>query len=307
MILSVTLNPSVDRILYIDRLSPFDTNRVQKHETDAGGKGVNVARVVSELGCEAVASGFLGGGTGAFVRSVLSREGVRSEFIEIDGDTRLNIAVEDGSGKPPTTFNETGPNISDEDQQALLSRIAELGKSADYVAMGGSLPPGVEQNAFARILSIVGGNKCIVDADGEALRLAIQARPFLVKPNESEAERLLNGRIDSLDEGLAAAGEIRKMGAEIAIVSMGEAGAAMSSPEGDYVGTSPKVKPVSTIGSGDSLIGGFLFALTNGMSLAECLKWGMAAGAATATTGGAEICKKPQVLALLEKSAVERR
>jgi 1-phosphofructokinase len=305
VILSVTLNPSVDRALFIERLAPGDTNRVLRTETDAGGKGINVARVAAELGAETLCLGLLGGPTGRFIRHVLDAEGVGHDFTRIEGETRLNISVETADGSAPTTFNELGPSISPKEYQSVQNSITERAASARFVSMGGSLPPGIPADAFASIAKMTAG-KAIVDADGESMRLALGERPFLVKPNRHEAERLLGTTIASRDDAMGAAEQLRARGAIIAIISLGGEGAVMATSEGNFSARPPRVDVVSTIGSGDSLIGGFLYALERGMQPDDCLRWGVAAGAATATTSGAEICRKPLVEELLGQVVVER-
>lgn len=299
MILSVTLNPSVDRTLFVETLKVADTNRVLKTETDAGGKGINVARVAAELGVDVLATGFLAGKPGLFVKHVLDEESVPHSFIEVPGETRLNILVENTEG-PPTTFNERGPVISKQSWTELLAAIGSRIGGFNYVAMGGSIPPGLGAEAFGEILSAV-DKPCVVDADGEAMRIALDRKPFMVKPNRQEAKRLLGVTIDDVDQALSAARELRNRGVTVAIVSLGKDGAVMSSDQGDCVAEPPRVEAVSSVGAGDSLIGGFLYGLEKRMSHEDCLRWGVAAGAATATTGASEICKRPKVEELLPR------
>lgn len=305
MILSVTLNPSVDRTVFVERMVKGDTNRILRSETDAGGKGINVARVAAELGSDTVATGFIGGDAGTFILNVLKRENVQSDFVEISGDTRLNFIVEDETGGPPTTFNEPGPRISEKDLSALISAVKQHAANASYIAMGGSLPPGVDTSIFKEIMQTV-RKPCAVDSDTDALRVALDAHPLLVKPNASEAERLLGISIRSERDAVEAAEDLRRLGAEIAIISMGEKGAAMVSGEGKFAAHTSNVKSVSTIGSGDSLIGGFLHGLEQNFPHDECLKLGAAAGAATAMTNGSEICRKSSVEKMLAATEVRK-
>ena len=147
MILTVTLNPCIDQTVFVDGLKLHDSNRVVRFETDAGGKGVNLSRVVAELGGESIATGLLGGGPGAFVRKVLDAQGVRHGFVEIEKDTRTNVAVEDGSGEAPTSFNAKGPLVSEQEWDALVDKVRALANGADWVTLGGSLPQGVPVEA----------------------------------------------------------------------------------------------------------------------------------------------------------------
>jgi 1-phosphofructokinase family hexose kinase len=313
MILSVTLNPAIDHIVFVDGLKPHDTNRVKVMQTDAGGKGINLSRIAVELGAKSLATGFLGGGPGGFVRHVLDREGVPHQFIETAGETRTNMNVESGDG-PPTTFNAKGPMIQPEEWLAFLALYADLCVEADWVACGGSLPPGVPTDAFRSLGQIARANqaKFLVDADGEPMVLGMESGPDLIKPNRKEAERLLGHPLDGEDALRKACEELneKQKGAgstkPITIISLGKEGAVMFA-EGEFsVGSSPVVEAQSTIGSGDSLLGGFLAGLQGGKSYEESLRQGLASGAATAMTDGTHIGQHDMIHKLLAQASVER-
>ena len=309
MIFTVTLNTSVDHALFLEELRLGDTNRVTRTETDAGGKGVNLARVAAEMGASAVATGFAGGGPGAFIRHVLETQGVQHEFVETAGETRTNFSVEDATGAPPTTFNARGPQIAPGELEALWLKCRTLASGARWVAMGGSIPPGVPEDIYRGLTTVFREESCrvVVDSDGEPMRMALEARPCLCKPNAREASRLLGWPVVSVEDAIPAAREIREMqggGDAMTIVSMGADGAVLASAEGVLVGISPKVETRSSIGSGDSLLGAFLWALEDGRPLEEAFRWGLAAGAATATTNGAEIARRPAVEALFPQAIV---
>ncbi|HRJ27487.1 MAG TPA: 1-phosphofructokinase family hexose kinase [Fimbriimonadaceae bacterium] len=311
MILSITLNPCVDHTVFVQSLELGDTNRVLRTETDAGGKGVNLSRIAVELGGQSLASGFLGGGPGAFVRKVLDLQGVAHGFVDIAEDTRTNFNVESLAGGPPTTFNAAGPTISAAEWEALLHRISTFLPRCTWVAMGGSLPPGVPPDAF-RVLGEMAqsaGKKWVLDADGPSQVEGLKARPHFIKPNLKEAERLLGHPIGRPESALDAARELYdQMGGEdrYAIISLGRGGAVMACAEGVYRGRSPQVEARSTIGSGDSLIGGMLLQLDLGASPDQALQWGLAAGAGTATTDGSEIGRRPVIESLLGQAQVEK-
>lgn len=299
MILTVTLNPSVDHALFVEGLKLGDTNRVQRTEKDAGGKGVNLSRVVDELTGRTLATGFLGGGPGAYVRAVLDREGVPHRFLDVTGDTRVNFSVEDGSGRPPTTFNEKGPTISESDWTGLLTLLESLMPECRWLVAGGSLPPGAPPDAYGQLVALgrKRGAQVCIDAEGEPLQAALEFGADLVKPNASEAARFLGMPVETAAQAIEASRifhELQRAGGSanpLTIVSMGAAGAVFLCGDELLIGTSPKVEAKSTIGSGDSLLAGFLWAESHDMEWSECLLWGMAAGAATASTDGAEIAR----------------
>lgn len=309
MIVTVTLNPSVDRLIYVKQLVRHDTNRILRIEEDAGGKGVNVARVAKRLGAGVVATGFLGGRAGRYVQYELSQiDGVDCRFVWVAGETRTNFAIQEEDGSPPTALNERGPQISPEELDALLKVVQELSRNARFVALGGSLPPGVPADIYATLGEIAAhhGAKVVLDADGEPLILGLKASPYLIKPNENETERLLGRAIDTVEDAAKAAQELHDGGIPVAIVSIGEKGAAVACAEGCWVALPPKVHTVSTIGSGDSMIAGVLSVLIRDGTAEEAIRWGTAAGAATAMTDGSDIGTADQIRALLPQVEVRR-
>jgi 1-phosphofructokinase len=294
MLLTITLNPCVDHLLLVEKLTVGDTNRVKRQEKDAGGKGLNTSRVFAHMGGVTIATGFLGGATSAFIRHVMKDENVLDGFVYVAGETRTNFSVEDESGAPPTTFNQRGPEISPGEWLALKEKISLLAVKAEWVSFGGSLPPGVETTAFFELgqLAREKGAKIVIDADGAVLTEGLKVMPDMIKPNIAEASRLLGRPVESDEEVLAAARELYEMiggGDRYAIISRGAKGAVMTCAEGTFIGTSPKVEPRSTIGSGDSMIAGILRALGQGRLVDQALRWGLAAGAATALTDGSAI------------------
>lgn len=314
MILSVTLNPSVDHALFLDELKLGDTNRIQRTERDAGGKGVNLSRVVAELGAPTMATGFLGGGPGDYVRGVLDRQGVSHCFVQVQEDTRINFSVEDDSGRPPTTFNERGPNVNEAELSLLFEEVRRRLPKVRWLALGGSLPPGVPVDAFASLIQLgrEHGVRIALDADGDPLAHGLAAGPDFVKPNAKEAGRALGREIATAEEACEAAHELQtRLHAAhshhpIVVVSLGADGAVMACRDGVFRGISPSVEVHSTIGSGDSLIAGMLWSIEQGKPLPEALRWGLACGAATAASGGSDIARRPKILELLDHSRVER-
>lgn len=310
MVLTVTLNPSVDRAVFVQQLKVGDTNRVVRSETDAGGKGVNLSRVLRELGGETVATGFLGGGPGAYICKVLDDQDVPHCFVQVHGDTRTNFSVEDADQNPPTTFNEKGPEILSSDIDPLFARVKEYLPKLTWLAMGGSLPPGAPTDVFRRLTELAheAGVKALVDADGDAMKLAMAARPDFIKPNEKEASRLLGRELSGRNDALDAAMELYQHlggGNKIAIISRGAGGAVMACEDGEFDGITPTVEMRSTIGCGDSMLGGMLWAMGTGKGLEESFRWGLASGAATASTDGTEIARRQVVESLLPSARIE--
>ncbi len=310
MILSVTLNPSIDHTIFVPELRVSDTNRVERTEIDAGGKGVNLSRIAVEVGGESTATGFLGGATGHMVEGVLRKQGVVSDFVHTRAKTRTNVSIETGSKAPPTTLNEKGGPIRPEEWEQLLSKVDRLMEGAAWLAMGGSLPQGLGADAFlilgqrARALGV----PVLIDADGEPMKHALTLAPDMVKPNEKEAARLLGRPIATDDDALQAAEELyarlNDSPNRVALVSRGRSGAVMRCSEGLFLGRAADVESCSTIGSGDSLLGGLLAKRIAGCTWSEAFRWGLAAGSATAITNGAEIGRRADIERLVAESTV---
>lgn len=311
MIVTVTPNPAVDHMLFVGGLNLHDANRVLQVDCEAGGKGVNASRVIAGLGGHTVVAGFFGGGTGAYVRHVLAEEGVPHHFTRINGDTRINFSVEDGSGFPPTCFNEPGPTINADEVESLIQFLEERLKVGSWLLVAGSLPPGTSPELIGRLgrLARKKSAKFAVDADSEGLKVGIAAGPSFLKPNVREAERLLGRRLDSLETLIGALGDIRSMSPDtqpVVVISRGSDGAVMLDDEGIWIGESPEIEVRSTVGSGDSMVGAMLFAMDRGMAPSEALALGMAAGAATAALVGSGLATRTGVERLLPRAQVRR-
>ncbi len=308
MISTITLNPSLDKTIYVNKLVANDTNRVLKEEIDAGGKGVNCSRMLHELGASTQVITFLGGKTGDFIAGVLDREGIPLTRIDIAKSTRTCIAVEESSDVPPTTFNELGGSVEHSNLVALLERAKDASRTSSYMVFGGSLPPGIGPDIYDALIQIAahGGARAVLDTDGEPLVQGLKARPFMVKPNLAEASRLLDTEFSSKADVARGALKIAEMGVELAVISLGKRGSVAAYEGAIYDVSAPEVKSISTIGSGDSMTAGILWALEEGKSIEDALKYGSATGAATAMSDGTDIGKRADVEQLVERVTVRR-
>lgn len=308
MIVTVTLNPSVDHTLFIEGLRAHDANRVRRVERDAGGKGLNLSRVYAELGGETLALGLQPHGASALIRQVLEEQGAQHDFVEVPGETRVNISVEDGSGEPPTTFNEPGAPTPPGAWDAVLQRVRERAAGAAWIAVGGSIPPGIGPEAYAQLVQVSQGLgvAILVDADREALKLAVDLKPDMIKPNEDEAARLLGWPSEEIRDNPERALDAMKDMARIVLLTLGADGAWLEVDDQVWHAVPPKIEAKSTIGSGDSLLAGVLFAHEQGKDWGECLRLGVACGAATAMTDGSEIARRPVVESLLGQVNVRK-
>lgn len=306
MISTITLNPSLDKTIHITKLIPNDTNRVIKVEIDAGGKGINCSRMLKQLGAKTKIVTFLSGHNGSYIKLVLNNEGINYDHIETKRPTRTTTAIEESGDNPPTTFNEKGGPIEHSELVNFMEKVKDASRESSYIVVGGSIPMGITVDIYKALIQIAAtsGAKAVLDADGEALVEGIRAKPFMVKPNLDEAERLLGEKFESRSDVGRAALKIQSMGVELVIISLGKQGAIAAYNGKIYDAVSPKVKTLSTVGSGDSLNAGVLFGLEQNLPFEECLKLGCACGAATAMSSGTEIGSKEHVDKLVEKIKV---
>lgn len=204
------------------------------------------------------------------------------------------------AARRPPSFTSRGPTVTAENLRQLAEQLGKLLSKCQYVAFGGSLPPGAAHDTYAKLITYCqqNGVKAILDADGPVLSAGLEAHPYLIKPNRAEAERLLGRSIRSTNDAATGALEIIQRGVSIAIISLGIKGAVATNGEEVWHVTPPTVTSKSTVGSGDSMLAGFTAALVKGASLGDALRLGAAAGAATAGSPGAGLCTRPEVEAL---------
>ncbi len=311
MIYTLTMNPSIDVDLQVAELIPDDSNRVQSHRNYPGGKGLNVSRVVKEMGGATMALTLLGGHTGDKVASLLRNQKVPFESLEVVGETRTNIFITDRSKNTITRINERGETLSDRAIRLLFDKLDLIDlRQISYLVLGGSLPGQTSKDLYLRIIRRLNAKndpcKILLDADGETLRKALPSKPAIIKPNTHEAGRALGRNIETLDEVYEAAKEFQAMGIETVIISMGQDGALVTGVDGTWHATAPDVETISAVGAGDSFIAGFLSSLVLGLDSGTALKRACAAGAATATTPGTELCHAADIQRLAQKVTLKQ-
>ena len=296
MIYTLTFNPAIDYIMRIDKLKRGETNRSRSEEIQFGGKGINVSTILANLGQETVALGFIAGFTGEALDRAVTERGIRTDFIRLHGgNTRINVKLK---GDTETEINAQGPEICEKD-------IAELYKKLDVIAEGdtlvlaGSVPGTLPQNIYEQILSRLSGRgiRFVVDATGALLTNVLKYHPFLIKPNRSELEDICGRKLHTDAELVDAARKLRKSGAVNVLVSLGADGALLVD-EFDSVHRKQAIpgKVVNTVGSGDSMVAGFLVGVEHGYEYALTL--GNAAGSATAFASG--LAGKEEIMALCQ-------
>jgi 1-phosphofructokinase family hexose kinase len=301
-IVTVTLNPAIDELISVDVLQPGETNRCAFGALDPGGKGINASRVIARLGGATIAYGFTGGVTGAMLERALDDEGVWHDFDRIDGLTRLNVMLFDRRTKRRTRLLLDGPSIGQRELASLRARLAAL-PSGSTVVLGGSVPPGVPTTIYRELVSSLNARsiRCVVDTSGEPLVQVLESRPALIKPNVEEASAAVGRPLIGDDEILRAAVELRARGAQSVVISRGADGAIGVSSDGAWKALAPVVDVKSTIGSGDSMVGAMALALVRGSTFGEMLRFGIAAGTATAMAPDRNLCRVDDVEPLLPR------
>ncbi len=310
MIATVTLNPSLDEWIALPSLRLGALNRAAQFVRYPGGKGINVSRVVHELGGRTLALALAGGDDGLILRGLLTRLSLPHAFVTIPGSTRNNYKIHTTRPRALTEINTAGPRVFRTHLRRLHRRLLRHARVIRCVVYSGSLPPGAPASIYQRWLRAVQrrGIAAVLDASGATLRQGLAARPWLIKPNRQEAEEVLGRRLRGRHALVQAARQLVREGAQLAILSVGEDGALLASADTGAVWWAhpPAVRVDSAVGSGDALVGGFLVGWTRRQRLLEAFRLGVACGTATAMTPGTELCHRKDVERLLPRVTVRR-
>lgn len=280
MIYTVTLNPSIDFIVRIDQLNLGSVNRMVSDDKFAGGKGINVSRVLQRLGVGNTATGFLGGFTGHFIEDSLKNEGIETAFVKVDQDTRINVKIK---SQEETEINGQGSMISQEQLEALKAKLSQL-TSDDTVVFAGSAPANLGNAVYKELIPLVrkSGAQVVCDFEGQPLLDALANNPLLVKPNNHELEAIFGVPLNSLNDVETYARRILEMGAQHVLISMAGDGALLVTEEATYFAKPIKGQVKNSVGAGDSMVAGFTGEFVKSKDPVEALKWGVACGTATA-------------------------
>ena len=294
-IVTLTLNPSLDKNTRVDLLRPEKKMRCEYPRFEAGGGGINVSRALKKLGKDSIAYYLAGGGEGHMIYELLDEEGIEQYMLESSLRTRQNFMVTDDTTGDQYRFGMPGPKIPEEEWQGVLEKIKQLDPLPDLLVASGSLPPGIPDDFYAKLAVFCRENnvKFIVDTSGPPLKMAVDEGVYLLKPNLRELGHLLEKETVSAMEQEEYANElIKRNKCEILVVSLGARGAMRATTEGyDYI-VPPTVKQESAVGAGDSMVAGLLFGLSEDMSIGDLVRFGVAAGTAATMTPGTELCRK---------------
>ena len=282
MIYTVTFNPAIDYVVYVSELKVGKTNRSQHEDVFLGGKGINVSTMLNNLGVENKALGFVAGETGELVEQGLKERGMDTDFIRLpEGDTRINVKVR---GKLETEVNGSGPHIPDVYIQQLMEKLDQVNDD-DVIVLSGSVPRSVSKDVYANIMEQMKGRpvKIVVDAAGDLMKNVLPHRPFLIKPNRAELEGLAGKVLGKTREIMRSAKDLQAQGARNVLVSLGGDGALLLDESGKFhrIGV-PKGELKTSVGSGDSMVAGFLAGYQKTGDYVTALRTGAACGSASA-------------------------
>ncbi|GAA5033252.1 phosphofructokinase [Marivirga lumbricoides] len=297
-IVTLTLNPALDKSTSAKMLQPEKKIRCEAPRYEPGGGGINVSRAIHMMGGESLAIYAAGGPAGDKIHSLLSEEGVEQQLIQVKNPTRENLMVMETSTGNQYRFGMPGSELSEEELAQCLRAIKELPDEVEYLVASGSLPSGAPSDFYAQIVKIASekGIQCLVDTSGEALLEAANAGVRFMKPNLGELSEMAGmEEISGMQQEEIARKVIEEGKAEVLIVSLGARGAMLATKDTIEYIVPPTVKQASTVGAGDSMVAGFILSLSRGESIQKAVKWGVAAGTAATMTPGTELCKKEDV------------
>jgi 6-phosphofructokinase 2 len=308
MIATVTLNPSLDKTATVEELVVDEANRWTSLRRDPGGKGINVSRVIHELGGETIAYGFIGGFDGEALKHLLRQQGVPFDFTPIKGEIRSNFIITDLKTRRQTRIDAPGPHISRDELRKFIDKITRIKTKPDFLILAGSVPPGVPADIYRQLIETAkeSGIKTVLDSDNKWLKEGIKAKPNVIKPNVHEAEELLEIQLRDEAAIIDAVKALVSKGIEVATISRGKDGLIVATKEKVLKVTSPQVEVRSTVGAGDSAIAGLVLKLSQGQGIEEASQWAAAAGTAATLTPGTELCRREDVERLLPQVKVER-
>ena len=303
MIYTVTLNPSIDYIVRLDQVQVGSVNRMDSDDKFAGGKGINVSRVLKRLDIPNTATGFIGGFTGKFITDTLAEEEIETRFVQVAEDTRINVKIK---ADQETEINGTGPNVEPAQLEELKAILSSL-TAEDTVVFAGSSAKNLGNVIYKDLIALTRktGAQVVCDFEGQTLIDSLDFQPLLVKPNNHELGAIFGVKLESLDEIENYARQLLAKGAQNVIISMAGDGALLVTSEGAYFAKPIKGTVKNSVGAGDSMVAGFTGEFVKSKDAVEGFKWGVACG--TATTFSDDLATAEFIKETYEKVEVEKR
>ena len=302
MIITVTMNPAIDKTVELNCFNHGGLNRINRVTIDAGGKGINVSKTICSLGGTSVATGFLGGATGKQILKQLEGMGISTDFVEVETETRVNTKIIETSGIV-TELNEKGAAVSNEAMQSLLIKLDEYLNKEAILILSGSIPSGVANTIYKQLTEYAHekGAKVFVDADGELFSESLKAKPDIIKPNKVELEKYVGHNFACAEDVVSAGRKLMEQGVKNVIISLGEEGAYFIDERHTLYSPGLTVKAHSTVGAGDAMVAAFAYGMDQGFELEACAKLAIATSAGAVTTVGTKPPTKVVVDRLLEQ------
>lgn len=288
MIVTVTMNPAIDKTVKLKTFVHGGLNRVENIIMDAGGKGINVSKTIKALGGDSIATGFIGGNNGIAITNMLDNDNINTDFVTVDGETRINTKIAEADGKL-TELNETGPEICEEEVRKLVERLVQYANDGTWFVLSGSVPVGVPKTIYGDIIRKVHekGAKVFLDADGELFSQSLSAKPDVIKPNRVELEKYIGAEHSLNEEELLNAGHsLLEQGIGTVIISLGHEGALFLTRGQTLKCPAISVDVQSTVGAGDALVAAFTYGMHIGEDFKTCAKLGIATSAGAVSTEG---------------------
>lgn len=308
MIITVCLNPALDKTISVDCLSVGGVNRIAASRLDPGGKAINVSKIVRILGGETLAIGVIGGESGAYIRSRMDAMGIPHDFVEVEAPTRTNYKIADRVLHQITECNEIGSPVSEETLREVWERISRAVKPGDAVVFAGKNPPGMANDRLAQWISALKsrGVFTALDTVGEPMRLGIQAHPDVIKPNQSELSELFGEPLHYIRDIFVASRQIVQQGVESVVVSLGSEGALFVTHDEILRGYGLNVPVGSTVGSGDAMLAAVVYYLQQGCSWTETARRSIATSAANVMQDGTQPPTLSQIEELVDRVQIEK-
>ncbi|WMJ86403.1 1-phosphofructokinase [Anaerocolumna sp. MB42-C2] len=303
MIITVTMNPAIDKTVELDQLEPGSLNRLKNVIMDVGGKGINVSKTIKELGGNSITTGFIGGSGGNLIEKALREQGIKSDFVEINNEIRTNMKVLESSGFV-TELNEPGPVVSEEELEQLTQKLISYANEDTLFIMAGSIPNGISKTVYRDLIQKVKekGAKVFLDADGELFIHSLKASPDYIKPNRAELEEYFQMDYRADEKELVKMGkQLIEKGIKMAAISLGQMGALFLTKDKVIKCPGLRVEAHSTVGAGDAMVAALAFGLDQGLDMVQCAKLGLAASAGAVTTKGTKPPKRELVDELMNK------
>lgn len=288
MLLTVTLNASVDKLYLLEKNTAGTVMRVKETRNSAGGKGLNVSRVAAQLGESVMSMGFVGGYTGRYFESLITQSRITRAFTHVSAEMRNCVNCWDLSCGRSTEYLETGAPVTEEEAGRFLEDFAMRLPAADVVAISGSLPRGLADDFYAALVRMChnAGKPVLLDASGAALKNALPAAPDFIKPNTDEIATLLGKPPQTFEEKVEAVRKLHQSGVACAALSLGAEGVLLACAEGVYHGVPPRIEPQNTVGCGDSMVAGFATGIARGLPIVEQVRLSVAVATAAALSVG---------------------